>query len=444
MTDARARPILPVILSGGSGTRLWPLSRGARPKQMLDLLGAGSMLGVTAGRVADAGLFAPPVLVAAAGQAEAIEAALPGIGSLILEPEAKNTAPAIALAALAADADDAAAGPAERPSDRRCRPAFATRSRRAAPFAEEGWIVTFGMKAERGETGYGYIERGPALGEGVHQAVRFVEKPDAATAGRYAAGGRHDWNGGIFLMRAGTYLDALAEHAPKIAKAAKAAMAGAKRKGRRVHPDAAAFAAAPALSIDYAVMEKADKVAVVPVAIGWSDVGSWEALYEVGGARRGGQCDRRRRARARRQELPDPLGGAADRRDRGRGSGRDRDPGRGADRPQGAEPAGQGSGRGAQGQGTRRMDLRPLGGSGLETPRLVLGGNVFGFTAKGEEAFRILDRFAEAGGTMIDTADVYSKWVPGHVGGELETLLGEWLKRRGGSKGVLIATKVGY
>jgi mannose-1-phosphate guanylyltransferase/mannose-1-phosphate guanylyltransferase/mannose-6-phosphate isomerase len=259
---------------------LWPLSRAARPKQMLDLLGGGTMIGVTAARVADAALFAAPVVVAGAGQADAIEAVLPEIGSLILEPEAKNTAPAIALAALTADPDDILL---ILPSDHMIGDAagFRDGARRALPFAREGWIVTFGMKAERAETGYGYIERGPALGEGVHQAVRFVEKPDAATAGRYAAGGRHDWNGGIFLMRAGTYLDALAAHAPKIARAAKAAMAAAKRKGKRLLPDAAAFAASPALSIDYAVMEQAERVAVLPVSIGWSDVGSWEALYEA-------------------------------------------------------------------------------------------------------------------------------------------------------------------
>jgi len=280
MADAPARTIIPVILSGGSGTRLWPLSRGARPKQMLDLLGAGSMLAVTAGRVADAGLFSAPVLVAAPGHAEAIEAALPGLGGLILEPEAKNTAPAIALAALAAAADDVLL---VLPSDHLIADVAGFRDavRRALPFAEQGWLVTFGMRAERGETGYGYIERGPALGEGVHQAVRFVEKPDAATAGRFAAGGRHDWNGGIFLIRAGAYLDALAEHAPGIAGAAKAAMAGARREGRRLHPDAAAFAASPSQSIDYAVMEQAARVAVVPCAIGWSDVGSWEALHQV-------------------------------------------------------------------------------------------------------------------------------------------------------------------
>jgi mannose-1-phosphate guanylyltransferase/mannose-6-phosphate isomerase len=282
MPDAPARPIVPVILSGGSGTRLWPLSRAGRPKQMLDLLGAGSMLGVTAARVADAALFAAPVLVAGAAQAEAIEAALPDLGSLIVEPAAANTAPAIALAAFAADEDDVLL---VLPSDHQIGdPAgFRDAVARALPFAQDGWLVTFGMKAERGETGYGYIERGPALGEGVHQAARFVEKPDAATAGRYAAGGRHDWNGGIFLMRAGSFLDALRAHAPEIAAATGAAMARAGREGRRILPDAAAFAASPSVSIDYAVMEKADKVAVMPVAVGWSDVGSWEALYDISG-----------------------------------------------------------------------------------------------------------------------------------------------------------------
>src|ERR1043165_117620 len=231
----RDAPIIPVILSGGSGTRLWPLSRGTRPKQMLDLLGAGSVLQVTAARVADDGLFSPPLLVAGAGQAEAIEAALPGLGGLILEPAPKNTAPAIALAALAAGPDDLLL---VLPSDHLIGDVAGFRDavRRAAPFAGEGWIVTFGMKAERGETGYGYIERGPALGDGVHQAVRFVEKPDAATAGRYAAGGRHDWNGGIFLMRADTFLDALAEHAPEIEAAARAAMAAAPRERRGAQP----------------------------------------------------------------------------------------------------------------------------------------------------------------------------------------------------------------
>ncbi|TMJ20145.1 MAG: mannose-1-phosphate guanylyltransferase/mannose-6-phosphate isomerase [Alphaproteobacteria bacterium] len=274
------KPIIPVILSGGSGTRLWPLSRAGQPKQMLDLTGAGSMLGMTAERVADPGLFAAPWVVAGTSQADAIEGALPALGSLILEPAARNTAPAIALAALAAAPDDLLL---ILPSDHLIADAagFRAAAERAAPFAREGWIVTFGMKPERAETGYGYIERGAALGAGVHQAARFVEKPDAATAEAYVESGRHDWNGGIFLMRAGAYLEALEAHAPDIASAARAAMDGARREGARIYPEEAAFARSPAISIDYAVMEKAGKVAVAPVAVGWSDVGSWEALMEV-------------------------------------------------------------------------------------------------------------------------------------------------------------------
>jgi mannose-1-phosphate guanylyltransferase len=276
----RMKPIVPVILSGGSGTRLWPLSRARRPKQMLDLTGAGSMLGMTGERVADPALFAPLWVVAGTGQAEAIEEALPGRGRLILEPASRNTAPAIALAALCAEPDDLLL---ILPSDQLIADAAGFRESvlRAAPHAGEGWIVTFGMKPDRPETGYGYIERGTELGDGVHRAARFVEKPDAATAARYLEGGRHDWNGGIFLMRAGTYLEALEAHAPDIARASRAAMAAARREGRRLYPDEAAFARSPSISIDYAVMEKAEKVAVAPVAVGWSDVGSWEALMEV-------------------------------------------------------------------------------------------------------------------------------------------------------------------
>ncbi len=272
--------VVPVILSGGAGTRLWPLSRAARPKQMLDLTGGGTMLGLTAARVADEALYAPPIVVAAPAQAEGIEAEIEGPLTLILEPAARNTAPAIALAALAGPRD---AVLLVLPSDQLIRDTagFDAAVRRALPFAREGWIVTFGMKAERPETGYGYVQRGGALAGGVHAAARFVEKPDAATAAAYVADGGYDWNGGIFLMGAGTYLDALGVHAPDILKAAEAAMAGARRDGGRVHPDAAAFRASPAQSIDYAVMEKVARVAVAPVAVGWSDIGSFEALHLV-------------------------------------------------------------------------------------------------------------------------------------------------------------------
>ena len=263
MSAEAERRVVPVILSGGAGTRLWPLSRRARPKQMLDLTGGGSMLALTVARVADPALYAPPTVVAGEDQADAIAREVPG-ARLILEPCARNTAPAIALAAHAAAADDLLL---VLPSDHLVRDVagFAEAVRRAARFARDGWIVTFGMKAERAETGYGYIERGAALADGVFAAVRFVEKPDAATAQAFVAGGRHDWNAGIFLMRAGTYLEALEAHAPRIFEAVT--------KG--------AFTDSPAQSIDYAVMEKAERVAVVPAAIGWSDIGSFEALHLV-------------------------------------------------------------------------------------------------------------------------------------------------------------------
>jgi mannose-1-phosphate guanylyltransferase/mannose-1-phosphate guanylyltransferase/mannose-6-phosphate isomerase len=280
MSGIEERRIIPVILSGGAGTRLWPLSRAARPKQMLDLTGGGSMLALTAARVADPELFAPPIVVAGADQADAIAGELADLGTLILEPAARNTAPAIALAALDCDPDDVLL---ILPSDHLIADpdGFATALRRGLPFARDGWIVTFGMKPERAETGYGYIERAGALADGVFAAARFVEKPDSATAETYVTGGRHDWNGGIFLMRAGTYVDALAAHAPDILQAAEAAMTGARVEGDRILPEPAAFRDSPALSIDYAVMEKAERIAVVPADVGWSDVGSWQALYEV-------------------------------------------------------------------------------------------------------------------------------------------------------------------
>ena len=182
MSAGVQRRVVPVILSGGAGTRLWPLSRRARPKQMLDLAGQGPMLAQTAERVTDESLFAPPLVVAGKDQAAGIASVLPR-AELILEPSAKNTAPAIALAALAVDKDDLIL---VLPSDHLVTEPerFREAVRRAWPFAMDGWIVTFGMKPERAETGYGYIERGAALDEGIHHAVRFVEKPDAATAGR--------------------------------------------------------------------------------------------------------------------------------------------------------------------------------------------------------------------------------------------------------------------
>ncbi len=273
--------VTPVILCGGAGTRLWPLSRRGRPKQMLALAGPDSLLRQTAARVGDRTLFAPPVVVAAAAQEQAVldELGREGLGRLLLEPCPRNTAPAIALAALAAGADDLLL---VLPSDHliRDRAAFEAAVRRGVPLARQGCLVTFGMAPDRPETGYGYIKRGAALGDGAYAVERFVEKPDLASAKGFLAQGGHDWNGGIFLMRAGRYLEALRRWAPDVLAAAEGAMVG--RDQAIVRPDASAFTRSPAISIDYAVLEKDERVAVVPAELGWSDIGSFAALHELG------------------------------------------------------------------------------------------------------------------------------------------------------------------
>jgi mannose-1-phosphate guanylyltransferase len=159
--------------------------------------------------------------------------------------------------------------------------AFHAATQAALPLVEAGWMVTYGITPTGPETGYGYIQMGEALGGGLQKVARFVEKPDLIRAEAMLAEGNHSWNGGIFLFRADAYLEALAIHAPEILAAAQEAMAAANREGNRITPDADAFAACPSDSIDYAVMEKAECVAVVPVNMGWSDVGSWDALYDL-------------------------------------------------------------------------------------------------------------------------------------------------------------------
>jgi mannose-1-phosphate guanylyltransferase/mannose-1-phosphate guanylyltransferase/mannose-6-phosphate isomerase len=274
----------PVILSGGAGTRLWPLSIPARPKQFLVLAGERTMLQETALRVADSRLFEAPLVIGSAEHAPLLAAQLAEIGrpprALILEPSARSTAPAIALAALAVEPDRLLL---VTPSDQVVADPAAFRAAVAAarPFAAKDWLVTFGIRPHRAETGFGYIRRGEALGEGVHRVDRFVEKPDAATARQYLDEGCYDWNGGIFLFRAGRYLEALRTLAPAIFEAASAAMAERAMTGGDIRPDAERFAASPSVSIDYAVMEKDERVAVVPVEMGWSDIGSWDALHEI-------------------------------------------------------------------------------------------------------------------------------------------------------------------
>jgi mannose-1-phosphate guanylyltransferase/mannose-1-phosphate guanylyltransferase/mannose-6-phosphate isomerase len=279
-----SKPIIPVILSGGSGTRLWPMSRPERPKQMLALTAEETMLQLTARRVCGA-RFAAPIVVANAHHADMVEEQLDAVEAaaqvLILEPMGRNTAPAIALAALAAGGGSDPL--LVMPSDHVIADvdAFHAAIQVAMPLVAEGWLVTFGIDPQAPETGYGWIHVGEEISGGVHRVVKFVEKPPRDKAEAMLAAGDHAWNGGIFLFRADIYLGVLAAYAPEMLLACQHAMAGARTDGCRVYPDAGAFAASPSDSIDYAVMEKADRVAVVPVSMGWSDLGSWDALHAI-------------------------------------------------------------------------------------------------------------------------------------------------------------------
>lgn len=273
--------ITPVLLSGGSGTRLWPLSREGRPKQLLPLLGPETMLQMTARRVSDAGRFGPPIVVAKAAHADLIDDQFAAAGlrgaTLILEPCGRNTAAAIALAALSTEPG---AQLLVLPSDHLIadQSAFLAAVDRAAASADAGWIVTFGIRPDHPETGYGYIRQGEELGPGVFRARTFVEKPDRETASDFVESGEYHWNGGIFLFRAGDMLAELERHAPDILAGVRAALVPVDCSGNRIVPDRDAFAAVRSQSIDHAVMEQAGKVAVVPVDMGWSDVGSWDAI----------------------------------------------------------------------------------------------------------------------------------------------------------------------
>ncbi|WP_242875070.1 mannose-1-phosphate guanylyltransferase/mannose-6-phosphate isomerase [Stenotrophomonas maltophilia] len=277
-------PIVPVILSGGSGTRLWPLSREAYPKQFLPLVGDDTMLQATWKRVASIAGAAPIVV---ANQEHRFMAAeqlreckvLPQ--ALILEPVGRNTAPAIAIAAMQALAGGDDALMLVLPSDHvvRNEAAFHAAVKQAAIAAEAGKLVTFGIVPTAPETGYGYIKA--AAGEGVRVVDRFVEKPDLATAEQYVTSGEYFWNSGMFLFKASRYLKELETLQPAILAACRQALEKAVRNNDFIRLDAEAFAASPNDSIDYAVMEKTADAAVVPLDAEWNDVGSWSALWEV-------------------------------------------------------------------------------------------------------------------------------------------------------------------
>ena len=283
----------PVFLSGGVGSRLWPVSREAYPKQFLPLAGASSMLVDTLNRVG--GLEqAPPMVICNDAHrfivAEQLREAGSDQGEIILEPVGRNTAPAVAVAALRALEASEDAVLLVLPADHVILnpEAFRTAVQAALPQAQAGKMVTFGVIPGRPETGYGYIRRAGALDDGCFEIAEFVEKPDMATAESYVASGDYYWNSGMFLLGARAYLDELAREAPDMVESCKAALANATEDLDFVRLDEAAFAACPSDSIDYAVMEKTSQGAVLPLDCGWSDVGAWSALWEVGDADKDG------------------------------------------------------------------------------------------------------------------------------------------------------------
>jgi mannose-1-phosphate guanylyltransferase/mannose-6-phosphate isomerase len=271
--------IHPVILCGGSGTRLWPRSRKDRPKPFLPLVGERTLFEATLDRWLDEDNFAEPVIVAGAVHVPLIAEQAGETATIIVEPEAKNTAPAIGLAAALLPADSIML---VCPSDHHIADSasFTAAARAAAKLAAEDWMVAFGIAPDRPETGYGYIRTGEKI-EGGNRVDRFVEKPDRATAERFLAEGGHAWNGGIFAFRAGAFMDELEQHRPAMAEAVRKAVAGGRYEGQQFHPAAEPFADISGESVDYAVMENTTRAAVVPADMGWSDIGNWEALRDA-------------------------------------------------------------------------------------------------------------------------------------------------------------------
>jgi mannose-1-phosphate guanylyltransferase/mannose-6-phosphate isomerase len=291
------RPVVPVILAGGSGTRLWPLSRALYPKQFLPLTGEHSLFQLAVRRLTAAGAAAPLVVGNEEHRFMALEQ-LREIGAtpatLLLEPSGRNTAPALTLAALAASADGDDPVLAVSPADQSIgdEAAFGAALRTAIEAADAGALVTLGIVPDRPETGYGYIRAG---GTGAARRVEaFVEKPDLATAERYLADGGYAWNSGLFVLRASVWLSALERFRPDILAATRAAWDGRQTDAGFVRPDRGAFAAIPSESIDYAVMEKAPgaglRVEMVALDAGWSDLGAWDAVWQVRERDADGNC----------------------------------------------------------------------------------------------------------------------------------------------------------
>ena len=280
-------PLYPVILSGGSGSRLWPLSRENFPKPLMPLVTEQTLLQDTACRLDGIGDIGAAVYVCNEEHRFLLADQVSQLGkspsTIILESEGRNTAPALTLAALYLVQQDPDAMMAVMPADHvMTEPqAFVDAIEQGCKFADRGALVTFGIVPDAPETGYGYIQQGESAGDGAYSVARFVEKPDQATAEQYLSDGGYHWNSGIFLMRADAWLNEINEHQPDIIKACRQAMKGGKQDIDFFRVDPAAFGACPSDSIDYAVMEKTGNAVVIPISAGWSDVGAWPALWNV-------------------------------------------------------------------------------------------------------------------------------------------------------------------
>ena len=282
-------PIVPVILSGGSGTRLWPVSRASFPKQFWPLISDLTLIQETAVR-ADGPGFAPPVVVCNHEHRFVVAEQLRALGivgtRILLEPEGRNSAPAILAAALlvAETQPDAVLWMMAADAAIRDVPALHVALASAVAAARAGHVATFGMRPTAPETGFGYIEQAAPLPgiAGAFAVGKFHEKPDAATAAAFVASGRHLWNSGMFVFTAATLIAEMAVHAPAVLDAVRAAVAASVADLDFVRLDPIAFAACPNISLDYAVAERTARAAVVPADLGWSDVGSWAALWQLG------------------------------------------------------------------------------------------------------------------------------------------------------------------
>jgi len=281
---------VPVILCGGSGTRLWPRSRASRPKPFLPLIGSKTLFRQALERCENAGTFTSPLVVTAARLVDHVRSQLAtdSEARLIVEPQPKNTAAAIALAAHSLPSD---AIMLVCPSDHYIGDvdSFVAAAATAVGMADDGWLVSLAVKPTRPEVGFGYLRQGPEVGQGFAVA-EFVEKPDKDLAAVFLGSGDYFWNAGIFAFKVERFLAELEKHRPDLAASVSQAWEEGRWEGDSFYPDIDAFAGVRGESVDYAVMENAERVAMVPVDIDWSDIGNWQAVRDARGSDQDGNC----------------------------------------------------------------------------------------------------------------------------------------------------------